>query len=74
MLNYVASTISKNCCFFSVDRYKPSKHRNHSDFPGGDLEPDRVTDRISLTTNRFYQGSVSIGDLDILLLIVHVLV
>lgn len=40
-----------------VERFKPSKHRNHSDFPAGDMDQHRVTDRISLTTNRFYHGN-----------------
>jgi len=36
----------------------PANHRNHSDFPVGDDNPWRNSDRSSLTTNRFYQGSV----------------
>lgn len=40
-----------------VERYKPGKHRNHSDFPEGDLEQERATDRVNLTTNRFYHGN-----------------
>lgn len=40
-----------------VERYRPNKHRNHSDFPEGDMDPSRTNDRVSLTTNRFYHGN-----------------
>ncbi|WAQ98819.1 hypothetical protein MAR_023192 [Mya arenaria] len=40
-----------------VERFKPGKHRNHSDFPEGDLDNQRVNERVNLTTNRFYHGN-----------------
>ncbi|KAL4227714.1 hypothetical protein ACF0H5_013149 [Mactra antiquata] len=40
-----------------VERFHPGKHRNHSDFPEGDMDPYRVVDRVNLTTNRFYHGN-----------------
>lgn len=40
-----------------VERFRPAKHRNHSDFPEGDLDPSRSNDRVNLTTSRFYHGN-----------------
>lgn len=40
-----------------VERFKPVKASNHSDFPEGDMDPQRVIDRVSMTTNRFYHGN-----------------
>lgn len=37
-----------------VDRSRPGRHRNHSDFPTGDDDPFRNADRANVTTNRFY--------------------
>ncbi|KAH3837428.1 testis-expressed protein 45-like [Dreissena polymorpha] len=41
----------------AVERFKPDKHRNHSDFPEGDLDGARVSERVNLTTSRFYHGN-----------------
>lgn len=43
----------------AVEKFRPGKHRNHSDFPEGDLDESRVTDRVNMTTSRFYHGNVS---------------
>lgn len=45
--------------FCTVERYRPGKHRNHSDFPEGDLQESRVAERVNMTTSRFYHGNVS---------------
>ncbi|CAG2235815.1 unnamed protein product [Mytilus edulis] len=44
-----------------VDRYKPLKHRNHSDFPPGDMENSRVLERVNTTTARVYHGNPPLG-------------
>lgn len=46
--------------FCTVERYRPGKHRNHSDFPEGDLQESRVAERVNMTTSRFYHGNVSL--------------
>jgi len=54
------------CCdsgfFFciAVNLMKPDKHRNHSDFPEGDMHAGRVQERVSTTTVRAYHGNVII--------------
>ena len=49
--------------FFScivVNLMKPDKHRNHSDFPEGDMHAGRVLERVNTTTVRAYHGNVII--------------
>lgn len=43
------------------ERYRPGKHRNHSDFPEGDLQESRVAERVNMTTSRFYHGNPPLG-------------
>ncbi|KAL3867036.1 hypothetical protein ACJMK2_044273 [Sinanodonta woodiana] len=45
----------------AVEKFHPAKHRNHSDFPPGDLDPNRVSERISQTTSRYYHGNPPLG-------------
>lgn len=44
-----------------ISREKPSRHRNQSDFPEGDMDPNRVLERVNTTTNRFYHGDTPTG-------------
>lgn len=44
----------------AVNLMKPDKHRNHSDFPEGDMHAGRVQERVSTTTVRAYHGNVII--------------
>ena len=46
-------------CKFSVERMRPSRHRNQSDFPEGDRDPARESDRLNSTNYRYYMGNVS---------------
>ncbi|KAL5005132.1 hypothetical protein ScPMuIL_018588 [Solemya velum] len=50
------STSSYNPVSAKIERSKPNKHRNHSDLPEGDREPERETERGNMTTSRFYHG------------------
>lgn len=51
------ATASYHPSVVPVERHKPSRHRNKSDFPEGDMDPDRVLDRVNTTTNRYYHGN-----------------
>ena len=44
---------------FPVERFQPGKHRNHSDLPEGDHDRFRNTERVNMTTSRYYHGNVS---------------
>ena len=44
---------------FTVEKFIPGRHRNHSDFPTGDEDVYRNAARSNLTTNRYYHGNVS---------------
>ena len=54
-------TFGKICEIFylyTVDRFKPMKHRNTSDFPVGDRDPSRDVERLNATNYREYHGKV----------------
>ena len=40
------------------ERFRPGKHRNHSDLPDGDHDNFRGAERVNLTTSRYYHGNV----------------
>ncbi|XP_033749400.1 testis-expressed protein 45-like [Pecten maximus] len=42
-------------------RYRPDRHRNHSDLPEGDHDEMRGGERVNLTTSRYYHGNPPSG-------------
>jgi hypothetical protein len=48
------------CLLFTVERMKPNKHRNASDFPEGDRDPARDRERRDATHYREFVGNVNI--------------
>ncbi|KAJ8304077.1 hypothetical protein KUTeg_017660 [Tegillarca granosa] len=55
------ATVSYLPSAIPVERFRPGKHRNHSDLPEGDMDRSRGTERVNMTTSRFYHGSPARG-------------
>ncbi|KAK3098905.1 hypothetical protein FSP39_024189 [Pinctada imbricata] len=44
-----------------LERFRPEKHRNHSDLPEGDHDKLRNVERVNMTTARYYHGNPALG-------------
>ncbi|XP_064610132.1 uncharacterized protein LOC135474064 [Liolophura sinensis] len=47
-----------------VERFRPAFRRNHSDFPAGDLDPERSRARLTDTTNNFHFGNPALNHIN----------